>query len=143
MGMTKNITASLSTLRTGMEVVGSGDLGHRIGLPSQDELGDLARSFDGMTEHLQAVTVSKNTLQQEIEVRKHAEEALRESEARFRLLSETASRLLVSPDPQGIVNSLCRQVMTKPVAYAQLVEAVKELVAKYLPESKSVISKNQ
>jgi signal transduction histidine kinase/HAMP domain-containing protein len=111
MGMTKNITLSLSRLRTGMEVVGSGDLGHRIGLSSQDELGDLARSFEGMTEHLQAVTVSKHTLQQEIEVRKQAEGALRESEARFRLLSETASRLLVSPDPQGIVNSLCRQVM--------------------------------
>ena len=111
MGMAKNITRSLSTLRTGMEAVGSGELGHRIGLPSNDEIGDLARSFDRMTEHLQAMTVSKNTLQQEIEARKHVEEALRESEARFKLLSETAGLLLMSPDPQGIVNSLCLQVM--------------------------------
>lgn len=36
---------------------------------------------------------------------------LRESEARFRLLSGTAGRLLGSEDPQGIVNELCRQVM--------------------------------
>ncbi|MEN6338284.1 MAG: GAF domain-containing protein, partial [Phycisphaerales bacterium] len=33
------------------------------------------------------------------------------SEERFRLLSETAGRLLTSEDPQGIVNSLCRNVM--------------------------------
>lgn len=40
-----------------------------------------------------------------------AEETLRKSEARFKLLSETAGRLLVSPEPQGVVNHLCRQVM--------------------------------
>jgi signal transduction histidine kinase/HAMP domain-containing protein len=110
-GMANSITRSLSALRTGTEAVGSGELGHRIGWPSHDEIGDLARSFDRMTEHLQAMTVSKNALQQEIEERKHAEDALRESEARFKLLSETAGLLLMSPDPQGAVNSLCRQVM--------------------------------
>jgi chemotaxis methyl-accepting protein methylase/signal transduction histidine kinase len=42
---------------------------------------------------------------------KTAEEALRRSEMRFRLLSETAGRLLATDDPEGIVNELCRQVM--------------------------------
>jgi signal transduction histidine kinase/AmiR/NasT family two-component response regulator len=36
---------------------------------------------------------------------------LRRSEARFKLLSETAGRLLATDDPQGIVNELCRDVM--------------------------------
>jgi signal transduction histidine kinase/response regulator of citrate/malate metabolism len=36
---------------------------------------------------------------------------LRESEARFRLLSATAGRLLATDNPQGIVNELCRDVM--------------------------------
>jgi signal transduction histidine kinase len=36
---------------------------------------------------------------------------LRRSEARFRLLSETAGRLLATDDPQSIVNELCRGVM--------------------------------
>ncbi len=40
-----------------------------------------------------------------------SEDALRESEARFKLLSETAGLLLASENPQGIVNDLCRQVM--------------------------------
>ena len=47
----------------------------------------------------------------DITERKRAEEALGESEARFKLLSETAGRLLASENPQGIVTELCRQVM--------------------------------
>ena len=40
-----------------------------------------------------------------------AEATLRNSETRFRLLSETASVLLASEDPQRVVNELCRKVM--------------------------------
>ena len=47
----------------------------------------------------------------DITERKRAEEALERSEARFKLLSETAGRLLATDDPQGIVNELCRDVM--------------------------------
>ena len=36
--------------------------------------------------------------------------ALQTSEARFRLLAETAGRLLASDDPQAVVNDLCRKV---------------------------------
>lgn len=43
--------------------------------------------------------------------RKRAEEALRESQTRFKLLSETAGRLLASENPRGIVTELCHQVM--------------------------------
>ena len=43
--------------------------------------------------------------------RKRTEEALRLSESRFRLLSETAGRLLASENPQAIVEKLCVQVM--------------------------------
>ena len=40
-----------------------------------------------------------------------AARALARSEERFRLLSETAGRLLAEENPQGIVNTLCRKVM--------------------------------
>jgi PAS domain S-box-containing protein len=47
----------------------------------------------------------------DITERKRAEQALSDNEARFKLLSETAERLLTTADPQGIVNELCRDVM--------------------------------
>jgi PAS domain S-box-containing protein len=78
-----SIITSISALRHGTEVVGAGNLSHRIGMSSRDELGDLASSFDNMTERLQFVTVSKDALQLEVEERKKAEQALRRQEKRY------------------------------------------------------------
>jgi PAS domain S-box-containing protein len=47
----------------------------------------------------------------DITERKRAEEDLQRNEARFRLLSGTAGRLLSTDDPQGLVKELCRDVM--------------------------------
>ena len=48
---------------------------------------------------------------QDITERKRAEEAIRRAATRFEILSDTASKLLESKNPQQIVNSLCRRVM--------------------------------
>jgi len=42
---------------------------------------------------------------------KRVEDELRESNKRLELLSETASRLLLTDDPQGLVQSLCEKVV--------------------------------
>jgi len=62
--------------------------------------------FDENKKMIAAIAVN-----QDITERKRVEEALRQSEARFKLLSETAGRLLTSENPQGIYLNLCRQVM--------------------------------
>lgn len=49
----------------------------------------------------------------DITERKEAEESLRQSVRRFRLLSHTAEELLQAQDPQETVESLCREVMEK------------------------------
>jgi|GEM_PF-381208 len=47
----------------------------------------------------------------DITERKRAEGALRDGEARFRLLSKTAGRLLATNDPRETADELCREVM--------------------------------
>ncbi len=50
-------------------------------------------------------------LQQEVSDRKQAEEAVRYISQRFEILSETASHLLESREPQKVINTLCHKVM--------------------------------
>ncbi|NUQ62078.1 MAG: response regulator [Pirellulales bacterium] len=81
----RNVAASLAVLREGMNAIGAGDLCHRIDLAGKDELAALGRCLDNMTGKLQAVTVSKLELEEEVLERLQAEKALRESEQRFRV----------------------------------------------------------
>lgn len=50
-------------------------------------------------------------LEEELEARKKVNQSLKEKEARFRLLSEIAETLLISGDPKGIIDIICRKVM--------------------------------
>ena len=88
--MMSRIARGLATLRRGTQVVGTGNLAHRIGLSGEDELAGLAQAFDQMMENLQAVSVSRNELEGEVEVRRRTEAALRESEERLNRAQEIA-----------------------------------------------------
>lgn len=84
------------------------DIEHRIML---DDTVKWVRERAGLEFDKEGVLLGGFGTTQDITERKRAEETLRQSEARFRLLSETAGRLLASEDPQGIVTELCREVM--------------------------------
>lgn len=58
----RSVTRPLATLREGTAIVGAGNLDHRLGITTQDEIGDLSRAFDQMTEQLQATTLSRDEL---------------------------------------------------------------------------------
>jgi len=88
--MMKNVSASLATLRKGTEIIGAGNLDHRIGMAEPDEIGDLAGAFDRMAAQLQRVTVSKEELQREVEERKRTEKLLSENEVRLNRSQEIA-----------------------------------------------------
>jgi PAS domain S-box-containing protein len=79
--MNRTIIDSLARLRRGTEIVGAGDLDHRLDFAGSDELSELAHTFDLMTEELQRTTVSRDKLRQ-------SEERLRKSEASLRLATE-------------------------------------------------------
>ncbi|MEN6341847.1 MAG: PAS domain S-box protein [Methanospirillum sp.] len=95
--------ASVTALQAGADVVGSGGLGHTIPLESDDEIGDLARSFNRMSADLATVTASKADLEREVERRTRAEEGLRESERRYRELVESANSAIVRWQRDGTV----------------------------------------
>ena len=69
----RSVIRPLQELREGARRVGEGDLDHRIGLSSTDELGAVAASFNDMLDR-----------------RREAAAALAESEERFRGLSDAA-----------------------------------------------------
>jgi diguanylate cyclase (GGDEF)-like protein/PAS domain S-box-containing protein len=58
--LTRHFTKPIKDLTVGAATVGRGDLTHRVKIESEDELGQLANSFNKMAENLQKATISKD-----------------------------------------------------------------------------------
>ena len=61
-GLTRSILAPLRSLQEAADRFGAGDLAHRVALASQDELGELARTFNGMADRLAQSQAALKTL---------------------------------------------------------------------------------
>ena len=105
LGLVRRIGVSLEKLQKGADIIGSGDLDHRIGISSEDEIGAVAKAFDRMSEKLKAATVSRDELAAEVAQRKRTEAALENELAERRLAEETARHLASFPqlNPNPIV----------------------------------------
>lgn len=111
LGLVRSINNSLAMLMRGTEIVGRGQLDHRIALNTSDELGDLSDSFDRMAESLQAVTVSKALLEAEIEERQRAQEELHRSMETTRSLLDTATAMASWTDLDELLRGLADVVL--------------------------------
>jgi signal transduction histidine kinase len=89
----KTIVRPLLVLRESAMRIGQGDLDVRSGIDNADEVGELARAFDGMVIDLQQ---SYALLQQEIADRRHAEAELSEYRAHLEQLVEARTAELVA-----------------------------------------------
>jgi len=79
--LAKLITGSLHKLHKGTEIIGSGNLDYKVGTDARDEVGQLSRAFDTMTENLKKTTTSIDILNKEITERMRIEETLKETRA--------------------------------------------------------------
>jgi len=75
----RNISKPLDKLTKGAEIIGKGELEHKVEVKSKDELGQLAAAFNNMTENLKTITASRDELDREVTERKRAEEEIKKA----------------------------------------------------------------
>lgn len=85
--MGRAVADRVGRLREGAELIELGDMDHKIVLKGDDEFAEIAESFNAMTATLRG---SYRNLENEIEERKRAEKALRESEEKLALALRSA-----------------------------------------------------
>ena len=97
------VVKPIRKLHEGTEIIGAGNLDHRVGTMAKDEVGQLSKAFDRMTIELKE---SFAGLEKEITERKQAEEALRLANAYNRSLIEASLDPLVTIGPDGKITDV-------------------------------------
>jgi len=102
----------ISKLMGGIEEIAKGNLDYKIGKMGLDEIGNLANSFNKMTEDLKKTTTSRDLLAKEMAERKRVEEVLQESEEKYRTILENIEDAYYEVDIAGnftfFNDSLCK-----------------------------------
>jgi PAS domain S-box-containing protein len=75
----KSLSDPIQALQRGVEEIGKGNLDHKVATDAKDEIGQLGRAFDQMTDRLNAVTASRDELDAEIKERRRVEKELQQS----------------------------------------------------------------
>ncbi|MFH1305424.1 MAG: sensor histidine kinase, partial [Candidatus Omnitrophota bacterium] len=75
--ISRRITAPLHELHEGAELIGKGNLDHKVGTNRNDEIGQLSRAFDKMAANLQTTMISVTRLNDEITHRTEVEKKLK------------------------------------------------------------------
>ncbi len=122
----RSLVRPLETLREGTAIVGAGNLDFSLGVSAMDELGELARAFDGMTEKLKRTTVSRDelartntALQTEIIVRQQAEHKTHAQLGRLNLLHQITRSIGERQDLRSIFQVVIRSLEDQlPVDFA-------------------------
>ncbi len=100
----RRILRPIDALRKGAEIIGHGNLDYKVKTDSTDEIGQLSRAFDDMTGRLKRTMASRDELDKEVTGRLRLEEALKESEEKFRSICETAKDAIIVMDGAGNIS---------------------------------------
>ena len=69
LSITNSILKPIMKLQQGAEIIGKGDLNHRVDVKSKDEIGQLAAAFNQMTERRQRAEKALQKARDELEIR--------------------------------------------------------------------------
>ena len=105
-GIARLITCPIKKLHEGTEIIGRGNFDYKVGTAANDEIGQLSRAFDRMTENLKTTTTSIENLNKEIAGRKLTEEKLREKTEELDRFFSHALDLLCIADTEGYFKRL-------------------------------------
>jgi len=106
----KYLFAPLSKLEYSAQQISAGDLNAQIDTNSDDEIGELARTFSQMMKSIKTISASRDELNQEIAERKRIELDLRNSEEKLRNIFENSTNMFYSHSPEHIITYLSPQV---------------------------------
>ncbi len=120
--ITKRITSPIKKLKTATQDIAEGRLDHQIEITGSDEISDLSASFNHMLgrlrdyrrevgERTSELKAANELLLDEIGERKKAEEALRQTEQRFRNLVETTSDWVWEVDEHAVYTYVSPKIL--------------------------------
>jgi PAS domain S-box-containing protein len=97
----RTLSKRIALLSEGAQAIGNGNLGHQIAVEGNDELTDLAAANNKMAMKLMNSYTTVDILEKEIDERKRAEEALSNSERKYRNIFENATEGIFQSTPEG------------------------------------------
>lgn len=62
----RSVSKPIARLQEGTAIIGAGNLDYKVGSDARDEIGQLSRAFDRMTENLKNTTASREELEQRL-----------------------------------------------------------------------------
>ena len=111
------ISRPIEKLREAVKKIGTGNLDVDIDLSSNDEIGQLAKTFKNMASDLKKVTVSRNDLITEIESRKMAEDRIYKSRTDWENTFNTIPDMITIHDSDFNIinaNTAAKEVLELP-----------------------------
>jgi signal transduction histidine kinase/HAMP domain-containing protein len=122
----QSISVPIKTLSKGAEIIGSGNLDYKIGSNLKDEIGQLSRTFDKMTQDLKKITASRDELNSEITERKRAESVM---QTQLRILAAANARTLSTDEVLRLVLDEIEAQTNSKIGFYHFVEADNETIS--------------
>lgn len=108
--LTRSVTRPLHVLTQGAQAIGSGNLDHRIEVSSADEIGELALSFNQMTEDLRATQTraleAEKTATLQTFTERKVEQLNQVNDLALMIATETSLENLINEAP-GMARQIC------------------------------------